>query len=105
MGLILYASAGEVLATLVGFVISTIVSYVANSTFTFQAEQTPETFVRFWLVTICGGIMNAVVVWAVVKVGVHFAIAGIVAIGIAATFNFLSHRFWTFAKRPDEIVE
>ena len=101
VALVLLASAGEVPATGAGFVVGTVISYTFNSRFTFQAEQSAETFVRFWAVTLVGGLLNAVVVWLLVRIGVHFTISGVVAIVIAAAFNFTSHRLWTFRERHE----
>ncbi len=102
VSLVVYAAMGEVPATLAGFVVGTVISYALNSRFTFEAEQTPGTFLRFWLVTIAGGALNAGCVWLLVRVGVHFAVAGVLAIVVAATFNFTSHRYWTFATKNGE---
>ena len=99
LSLIVALSIGAVPATVVGFILGTIVSYVLNSRYTFQAAQTPATFARFWLVTLAGGALNAGVVWVLVGAGMHFAIAGVIAICVAAAFNFLCHRYWTFAER------
>jgi len=95
--LIVAAGMAAVPATVIGFVFGTLVSYVLNSRFTFEAERTPTSFVRFWVVTLAGGGVNAGLVWVLVFAGLHFAISGVVAIAIAAAFNFFCHRAWTFA--------
>ena len=97
VGLVALGSMNVVAATVIGFVFGTLISYALNSRFTFEAEQTSSRFVRFWVVTLAGGAVNAGLVAALDLLGLHFAIAGVVAIGIAAAFNFLCHRYWTFA--------
>lgn len=95
VGLVAAAGISPTLATLVGFVASTIFSYVLNVRYTFKGDMNRVTLIRFWTVTILGGAINA----SVVEVGarlIDYRIAGVIAIGFGASFNFAGHKLWTF---------
>jgi len=83
-------------ATLAGFVVSTYISYVLNARYTFLGPLGGNTLMRFWLVTVGGGLLNVGVVEGLVRSSVHYRIAGILAIVCGASFNFAGHRLWTF---------
>ncbi len=82
-------------ATLAGWVVSTAISYVLNAKYTFKADLGGWTAVKFWIVTIGGGGVNALVV-LIGEQFMHYAIAGVVAIVFGASFNFTGHKLWTF---------
>lgn len=94
--LVAQALLGPVPATVVGFCVGTVVSYVLNARYTFGGRTTPRTFARFWVVTLLGGALNTVLVGGLVRLGVHWAASGVVAIAAGAAFNFAGHRAWTF---------
>ncbi|TVQ86535.1 MAG: GtrA family protein [Deltaproteobacteria bacterium] len=83
-------------ATIVGFILGSLVSYHFNRKYTFEASSSMVSFFRFFAVTLAGGGLNLVLV-LLLDLFLHFAIAGFIAIALAAAFNFLGHRFWTFA--------
>ena len=95
VGLVAAADISPTAATLVGFVASTAFSYVLNVRYTFKGDMNRMTLLRFWTVTILGGAINA----SVVEVGarlIDYRIAGVIAIGFGASFNFAGHKLWTF---------
>ena len=79
-----------------GFLLGTIVSYTLNTRFTFEGEFRRSTFTKFWIVTLVGGGINVGLAESSVRLGIHFGIGGIIAIGLAAAFNFIGHKLWTF---------
>ena len=95
VGLVEAASVDPTLATLAGFVISTGISYVLNVRYTFQSDLNRVTLVRFWTVTILGGLINASVVEFGARL-IDYRIVGVIAIGCGASFNFAGHKLWTF---------
>lgn len=96
VGLVAAGFLGPTAATVVGFCAGTCVSYLLNSRFTFQAAMSAATFRRFWFVTLVGGALNTGLVAGQVALGVHYLLAGLLAIGVGATFNFVGHKLWTF---------
>jgi putative flippase GtrA len=79
----------------VGLCLGTLASYFLNLRFTFRATHSQGTFARFWGVTLLGGILNTALVVGLERI-VHYALAGLVALAVAAVFNFVGHRVWTF---------
>lgn len=95
VGLVAAFDVSPTLSTLVGFLASTAFSYVLNVRYTFKGDMNRTTLIRFWTVTIIGGLINA----GVVEIGarqIDYRIAGIIAIGFGASFNFAGHKLWTF---------
>lgn len=84
-----------------GLLVGTTLSYVLNVRWTFQAESNPRVFARFWLVTLTGGALSVVAVHVLVGFGVDYRVAGLLAVGGAAVFNFTLHRLWTFNSPAD----
>lgn len=96
VGLVAYFDWHPTAATLAGFVVSTYISYVLNAKYTFHAELGGAVLVRFWLVTVGGGLLNAGVVETLVRAAIDYRLAGVLAIVCGASFNFAGHRLWTF---------
>ena len=96
VGLVAHADWTPTLATLAGFVVSTYISYVLNAKYTFHAPLGGPVLIRFWLVTVGGGLLNAGVVEGLVRATIDYRLAGVLAIVCGASFNFAGHRLWTF---------
>lgn len=96
VGLVAYAAWHPTVATLAGFIVSTYISYVLNAKYTFHAAMGGVILVRFWLVTVGGGLLNAGVVETLVRAAIDYRLAGVLAIVCGASFNFAGHRLWTF---------
>jgi len=79
-----------------GLLVGTTFSYVLNVRWTFQADSNPRIFGRFWFVTLTGGALSVVAVHVLVGIGIDYRLAGLLAVGGAAVFNFTLHRLWTF---------
>ena len=79
-----------------GLLAGTTFSYVLNVRWTFQADPNTRTFVRFWSVTLTGGALSVLAVHFLVRAGLDYRPAGLLAVGGAAVFNFTLHRLWTF---------
>ena len=99
VSLVAFLDVWPVAATTLGFVVGTMISYTLNARYTFNGSHRPGSLVRFWVVTGLGGVLNAAAVALLSELEVHYALAGIVAIVVAAAFNFTGHKLWTF--RPD----
>lgn len=95
--LLAYTGVAPVPATLIGISFGTVLSYGLNSRYTFRRPSSVGSFVRFWTVTAGGAALNASLVALGVAAGLPEAWVGLAAIVVAATFNFVSHRTWTFA--------
>ncbi|MFT4622151.1 MAG: putative flippase GtrA [Myxococcota bacterium] len=95
VGLVALAGVSPTLSTLAGFVVSTGISYVLNVRFTFKADMSRQTLIRFWTVTILGGLINATVVEVGARL-IDYRLAGVIAIVFGASFNFTGHKLWTF---------
>jgi putative flippase GtrA len=96
IGLVAWADFGVVPATLVGWLVSTGQSYVLNARYTFQSELGGTTMIKFWIVIVGGGAVNAGAVAGMDGFGVMPWLSGIVAIGLGAICNFVGHKLWTF---------
>lgn len=79
-----------------GLLVGTTCSYLLNVRWTFQANPNAGIFVRFWFVTLTGGALSVGAVYLLDGVGIDYRLAGLLAVGGAAVFNFTLHRMWTF---------
>ena len=89
------------LATTAGFTAGTVISYVLNSWFTFNRRLQGRAFGRFWLVTLIGWGINVGIVEGAQWVGLHYGFGIFGSLVVAPAFNFLAHRYWTFAGMTD----
>jgi putative flippase GtrA len=96
----------EVQANLVAFCIAVGVSYIGHSRWTFKVEQTlkeknrlrvNKSFIRFWLVSIMGLIINTLVVFLVSDIWqapYYYAMALMVT--VTPLFIFTTSKLWVF---------
>ena len=87
-------------ATLLGTALGTVLSYALNLRYTFGGSTSLGRVARFWTVTALGAALNAALVALGIALGLPVAPVGLVAIGLAAAFNFVAHRAWTFRAPP-----
>lgn len=79
------------------FAAGTLVSYLGNTCWTFGAAPTPRNLVRFSIVVAVGLLLNVAIAWSLEQLGLHHLIISLAVLTVVPIFNFVGHRFWTYA--------
>lgn len=89
-----------VTASAIGFTISAIANYLLNARLTFLSTQ-PHivTAPRFLIIAGAGLLINSVLLFLLIRFGLHAAPAQIVATGGVVVWNYSIHGLWTFKPR------
>ena len=87
-----------VLATTLGAIIGAIINYVLNYFYTFRSDKGHmEAMVKFWLIAVCGWIINAAIMALnEYVVGFHVIPAQLMATAVVFVITFLMNKRWTF---------
>ncbi|WP_165837199.1 GtrA family protein [Phenylobacterium hankyongense] len=95
---------GKVLSTTIGFFTGGAVSYSLNRWLTFDARPAlAASFLKFLALIAIGGAINAAIVAALIRVGLHYLAAQVVATGVVLFWNFGSARLLVFGgARPGD---
>ena len=95
------AGASQVAGAVAGFVGGTIISFFGNCRFVFKTSPSAAAGGRFFITTLAGFALNVALAWLLTSWGVHYAVMTLVIFLVVPGFNYLGHRFWTFAgSRP-----
>ena len=85
-------------ATAFGAVVGATVNYLLNYHLTFHSVASHTiTGPRFALIALAGMALNSMVVFACVRLGIHYLVGQVVATLLVLLFGFLANRFWTFS--------
>lgn len=87
-----------VFGVIAGFVVGTAVSFYGNVRWVFRTPASAAAGTRFVVTTSIGLALNVVLAWLLTSWGVHYLPMTIIIFAIVPAFNFLGHRFWTFAE-------
>ena len=95
------AGGGQVAGAVAGFTGGTIISFFGNCRFVFKTSPSAAAGGRFLVTTLAGFALNVALAWLLTSWGVHYAAMTLVIFLVVPGFNYLGHRFWTFAQlRP-----
>lgn len=81
-----------------GFVVGTAVSFYGNVRWVFKSSASAAAGSRFVTTTSIGLALNVALAWLLTRWGVHYFAMTVIIFMIVPAFNYLGHRFWTFAK-------
>lgn len=88
---------GAVLASFLGFNLGAVVSYTLNRRFTFTSRPAfGQGLAKFLMVAAVGATINAGLVALLVRTGLHYMLAQVIATGIVFVWNFGAARFLVF---------
>lgn len=80
-----------------GFAGGTIISFFGNCRFVFKAAPTALAGRRFFITTLIGLGLNIALAWLLTGLGVNYVAMTVIIFVVVPGFNYLGHRFWTFA--------
>jgi putative flippase GtrA len=92
------AGASQVAGAVAGFAGGTIISFFGNCRFVFKTSPSAAAGGRFFITTLAGFALNVALAWLLTSWGVHYAVMTLVIFLVVPGFNYLGHRFWTFAQ-------
>lgn len=94
--------ADPVFASAVGFVISAVANYIINYHYTFGSNQRHTSAItKFTALASVGLVLNSGIMSALVRLGLHYLPAQIVATVIVLLWNFAGNSLWTFRADAD----
>ncbi len=83
-----------------GFATGTAVSFAGNCRWVFRVPASAMVGRRFLVTTLAGFAANVGLAWLLTAWGVHYALMTLIIFAVVPAFNYLGHRFWTFAAPP-----
>lgn len=86
-----------IIGAIFGFAGGTIVSFFGNCRFVFKAAPTALAGRRFFITTLIGLGLNIALAWLLTGLGVNYVAMTVIIFVVVPGFNYLGHRFWTFA--------
>ena len=90
-----------VLASGIGFVISAVFNYWANARFTFRSGTGHDQSLPRFIVTLGAAcLINEVVLYGLIHLGVSLILSQIMATGVVFIWNYTINAVWTFRKPP-----
>jgi putative flippase GtrA len=92
------AGASQVAGAVAGFVGGTIISFFGNCRFVFETSPSAAAGGRFFITTLVGFALNVALAWLLTSWRVHYVLMTLVIFLVVPGFNYLGHRFWTFAR-------
>lgn len=96
---IVVESGGDtVVGVVAGFILGTAVSFFGNCRWVFKAPASAMVGQRFLVTTLAGLALNIALAWLLTRWGVHYFVMTLIIFSIVPVFNYLGHRFWTFAQ-------
>lgn len=97
-----------ILAALVSNELAMVSNFFCHEHWTFNGDRHGTRrlrFVRYQFVAAGGIVLSSVILTVLVRVGLHYLIANLIAIGIAVSWNFfMSHR-WAWRRTASELLE
>jgi putative flippase GtrA len=97
------AGVHPVLATICGSCAGAVVSYTLNRRYTFDARPAfGSGLVKFLVVILIGAGINAGIVWLLMRQGLYYMLAQVIATGIVLIWNFASARLVVFRAPPSD---
>lgn len=100
VALVVEQGGSPVAGVVAGFVGGTIVSFYGNCRFVFRVSPTAMAGRRFVITTLIGFALNIGLAWLLTRWGVNYVAMTVIIFLIVPGFNYLGHRFWTFAHSP-----
>ncbi|MES2831334.1 MAG: GtrA family protein [Pseudomonadota bacterium] len=95
--LIYFAGMSIVLASAIGFIVSAIVNYFLNARLTFRSKKAHgNTMPRFVATAGIGLLLNSLVLAGLTSVGIHVALAQVIATICVLIWNYTINAIWTF---------
>jgi putative flippase GtrA len=91
-----------VLASTAGFLLSAVLNYLLNRRYTYESTAPHATSMWRFAVVLASGLLLNALFMALMHgyLGWHYVQAQLLTTGINMIWNFLAHRFWTFARKP-----
>lgn len=100
MTVVVETGGSPVLGAAAGFVGGTIVSFYGACLFVFKMAPSAYAGRRFVITTAIGFGLNIALAAAFTEMGLPYVATTIIIFVIVPVFNYLGHRFWTFAPSP-----
>lgn len=92
-----FAGLSPVVATSIAYAISSVYNYLLNYYATFKSDASHRTAATKFAAVACSGLLiNAGIIAALTKVGVHYLVAQVVATVVILVWNFVVHKYWTY---------
>lgn len=98
VALVVENGGSPILGVVAGFVVGTAVSFYGNVRWVFETSASAAAGSRFVITTSIGLALNVALAWLLTRWGVHYLVMTIIIFTIVPAFNYLGHRFWTFAE-------
>ena len=98
MSAVVETGGSPVLGAAAGFVGGTIVSFYGACRFVFEMAPSAYAGRRFVITTAIGFGLNVALAAAFTAMGLPYVVTTIIIFLVVPTFNYLGHRFWTFAQ-------
>lgn len=101
IALVQLAGVPATIATTAGFAVGAVINYWLNYRITFNSSRSHlQALPRFMLIAATGAVLNGLVMWLLVRAGVHYMLAQLVATALVLVWNYLLNRLWTFSSQP-----
>jgi putative flippase GtrA len=92
-----FAGLTPVAATSIAYAISSVYNYLLNYYATFKSNASHQTAaIKFAAVASSGLLINAGIIYALIKWGLHYLMAQVIATFIILVWNFVVHKYWTY---------
>jgi len=88
-----------VVSNAIAFLICSIVSYCFNAIWSFSSKIDKETLFKFYIVSLLGLFVSIYISWMFENFGLDYRLGVLLIALILPVISFLTHFFWTFAKR------
>lgn len=98
VALVVESGGSPVLGVIAGFVVGTAVSFYGNVRWVFRTSVSAAAGSRFLITTSIGLALNIALAWLLTRWGVHYLPMTVIIFTVVPAFNYLGHRFWTFAE-------
>lgn len=91
-----------VIATTIGFIIGALINYILNYRITFNSDkQHSEALTKFFTVAAVSAVING----SMMSLGInfldmHYLLAQLIATCMVLVLNFITNKYWIFAKVP-----
>lgn len=98
VALVVETGGSPIVGVVAGFVVGTTVSFYGNVRWVFKTAASAAAWSRFVITTSIGLALNVALAWLLTRWGVHYLVMTVIIFAIVPAFNYLGHRFWTFAE-------
>ena len=91
----------KVFATSIAFIVAATNSYFMNKAFTFRdkSKEYGSQYIKFFVVSLVGFGINALIFWALLQTGLFDILAKVLTTGVVLIWNFIANKLWTFKQK------